>query len=347
MEMKQVIQQRRKALGMTQEQVADYLGVTTPAVNKWEKGATSPDIALLAPLARLLQIDMNTLFSFHGDLARQELIRFCREIGETARRDGIAAAFDMAREKLREYPASEQLLYSAALQLQSQLITSGLSGEEQAPYTAILQTWYERLAESAEPAIRSSACYLLASLALAAGNLDRAQSCLDQLPDRKDTADKRLLQAELYLRKGEPEQAAKLLQTALVGAVGEVQMLLYKLVDAEVAAENREAADYAAERAGELAVIFDLSPYSGLVMPLQLALHDRNAAEAVRLLREMLDILSRPWNLTDSLLYHRVEVSSGGSDALAQTLRESLRQGEEYDWLREEEGFLQLLDDIQ
>lgn len=33
-----VIQERRKALGLTQEQVAEYLGVTTPAVNKWEKG---------------------------------------------------------------------------------------------------------------------------------------------------------------------------------------------------------------------------------------------------------------------------------------------------------------------
>jgi len=35
MPMNLVIQEKRKALGLTQEQVAEYLNVSTPAVNKW------------------------------------------------------------------------------------------------------------------------------------------------------------------------------------------------------------------------------------------------------------------------------------------------------------------------
>ncbi len=35
----QIIRARKKA-GLTQEQVANYLGVSTPAVNKWEKGVS-------------------------------------------------------------------------------------------------------------------------------------------------------------------------------------------------------------------------------------------------------------------------------------------------------------------
>ena len=54
MPMNLVIQEKRKELGLTQEQVAEYLNVSIPAVSKWEKGTTSPDISLLAPLARLL-----------------------------------------------------------------------------------------------------------------------------------------------------------------------------------------------------------------------------------------------------------------------------------------------------
>lgn len=73
MEIHSVIQQRRRALGLTQEQVAEYLGVTAPAVNKWEKGSTCPDIALLPPLARLLKIDLNTLFGFYAELTQQEI----------------------------------------------------------------------------------------------------------------------------------------------------------------------------------------------------------------------------------------------------------------------------------
>ena len=85
MPMNIVIQEQRKLLGLTQEQVADYLGVSTPAVSKWEKGITSPDIGLLPPLARLLKIDLNTLFCFSEDLSEQEIGFFCNELAKQAR----------------------------------------------------------------------------------------------------------------------------------------------------------------------------------------------------------------------------------------------------------------------
>ena len=39
MQMKDVIRQKRRERGLTQEQVAERLGVSAPAVNKWESGA--------------------------------------------------------------------------------------------------------------------------------------------------------------------------------------------------------------------------------------------------------------------------------------------------------------------
>ncbi len=38
MKINQIIREKRKALSLTQEQVADFLGVSAAAVNKWEKG---------------------------------------------------------------------------------------------------------------------------------------------------------------------------------------------------------------------------------------------------------------------------------------------------------------------
>ena len=61
MKINEIIKKKRITLGMTQEQVADYLGVSTPAVNKWEKGGCYPDITLLPALARLLKVDLNKL----------------------------------------------------------------------------------------------------------------------------------------------------------------------------------------------------------------------------------------------------------------------------------------------
>ena len=41
MKINQIIREKRKELSLTQEQIADFLGVSTPAVNKWEKGSLS------------------------------------------------------------------------------------------------------------------------------------------------------------------------------------------------------------------------------------------------------------------------------------------------------------------
>ena len=48
-----VIKKYRKEAGMTQEEMANRLGVTTPAVNKWENSNSKPDIELLAPRSTL------------------------------------------------------------------------------------------------------------------------------------------------------------------------------------------------------------------------------------------------------------------------------------------------------
>ena len=61
----QRIANRRKALGLTQQRMADALHVTFQAVSKWENGATIPDVALLVPIAQLLHTSVDALFGFH------------------------------------------------------------------------------------------------------------------------------------------------------------------------------------------------------------------------------------------------------------------------------------------
>lgn len=55
------IAQCRKDKGLTQKQLAEHLGVTDKAVSKWERGQSCPDIALLAPLAELLGVEIGEI----------------------------------------------------------------------------------------------------------------------------------------------------------------------------------------------------------------------------------------------------------------------------------------------
>ena len=59
----QFIQDQRKAHAMTQQELADKLGVTNKAVSKWEKGHSMPDVALLEPLCKELEISIPELLS--------------------------------------------------------------------------------------------------------------------------------------------------------------------------------------------------------------------------------------------------------------------------------------------
>ena len=52
----------RKDRAMTQEQLAQELGVTAQAVSKWENGQSYPDISLLAPMADIFEVSLDELF---------------------------------------------------------------------------------------------------------------------------------------------------------------------------------------------------------------------------------------------------------------------------------------------
>lgn len=55
------LQSRRKALNLTQVQLAEMLHVTDKAVSRWERGVGLPDINLLEPLAQALDVSLTEL----------------------------------------------------------------------------------------------------------------------------------------------------------------------------------------------------------------------------------------------------------------------------------------------
>ena len=59
------IQEKRKALGLTQAQVAELLGVTPPAVNRWEKDLCYPDAAIPEMERCILQKAVDLCFSLY------------------------------------------------------------------------------------------------------------------------------------------------------------------------------------------------------------------------------------------------------------------------------------------
>ena len=53
----------RKKKGYTQEQLAEKLGVTNKTISRWENGHYMPDLSLLEPLSKELDITLNELLA--------------------------------------------------------------------------------------------------------------------------------------------------------------------------------------------------------------------------------------------------------------------------------------------
>lgn len=64
------ITQKRKALGYTQEELAEKVGVSAQAVSKWENDISCPDISLLPNLAKVLGITTDELLTGKKDEVR-------------------------------------------------------------------------------------------------------------------------------------------------------------------------------------------------------------------------------------------------------------------------------------
>lgn len=98
------IQDLRKKNHFTQEQLANAVGVSTPAVSKWENGASLPDVALLAPIARFLKTDMNDLMQFRQNLSDTEVNLTVERVKEVFEKEGFDSGLQEAQQLVSEFP---------------------------------------------------------------------------------------------------------------------------------------------------------------------------------------------------------------------------------------------------
>lgn len=87
-----LIAQARKEKNLTQKDLAQGLHVSVQAVSKWERGLNFPDIALMEPLAELLDLSVSELMSGERntppgeELVRSSLQMSVRQLGGKARK---------------------------------------------------------------------------------------------------------------------------------------------------------------------------------------------------------------------------------------------------------------------
>lgn len=346
MAMNVVIREKRKELGMTQEKVAEYLGVSAPAVNKWEKGITCPDVSVLPALARLLKTDLNTLLCFKEELTEQEIAGFCIEVAEAVLADGMSAGIRLVREKVQEYPACGPLIYRAAMVLDGAWFLKGSCCGEREAYAEEIISLYERAAECGDEESSTGARFMLASKYMVRMEYDKSQKMLDLLPEREHV-DKRQIQANLYIRQEKLDEAARLMEQTLIMRLNELQGVLLSLAEIAVKEGRPNDAIDIGERWKTVAEQMGLWNYNGLVIALQAALDQEDAVQSIKLIKDLLKAASTPWDMKNSPLFCHIPLRGVPETYTKQIIPPILYEFEnstKYSFLQDNGEFKQLIE---
>ena len=72
------IAEKRKALGLTQKQLAEQLGMSDKSVSKWERGICLPDVSVYMELCGILGINMNE-FLAGEDISEENIVKIAED----------------------------------------------------------------------------------------------------------------------------------------------------------------------------------------------------------------------------------------------------------------------------
>lgn len=109
------IKSLRKKHGMTQERLAEYLGVSYQAVSKWECGLSCPDLSLIAPLTKLFHVSADELLGIaeaDRDLSRK---KYNEALQKYRNGQDHSSSYWWAREATLAYPKDYSYLEWLAL----------------------------------------------------------------------------------------------------------------------------------------------------------------------------------------------------------------------------------------
>ena len=99
----------RKQKNLSQEVLAQVLGVTFQAVSKWETGAALPDVALIPAIAGFFEVSTDELFDFNLLEQEEKVMDIVGQAAEI-RWERPAEAEAILRQGLKQFPGNEILL---------------------------------------------------------------------------------------------------------------------------------------------------------------------------------------------------------------------------------------------
>lgn len=166
----------RKQRNLTQEQIAEMLGVSCQAVSKWETNSSYPDISLLPIIADYFGVSVDYLIGHDTSKQIKEIDKVCLSADDLFAENRYMEAIPILREMLIKHPANEKLMYKLAWAL------SGTKKESEDNYEEAIVLYHKILEISTDTEMRNRVSRDLMYRYYTKGENDKALDCVEKLP---------------------------------------------------------------------------------------------------------------------------------------------------------------------
>ncbi len=161
---------------LTQEEVAEYLGITAQSVSKWERGESYPDITLLPALANIFETSVDLLLGMDTIRAEQTRLDIHKKAIDYQRSGDYDMAEKIYREALLIYPNKPGMILGLAS-------TLALKGETEEAIELMERGLPISINEKQKSTMRATLCFLY----LKVGREDKANKLASQLPHMRES----------------------------------------------------------------------------------------------------------------------------------------------------------------
>lgn len=345
MQIGQVIRKYRKENSLTQEEMASRLGVTTPAVNKWENGNSYPDILLLAPIARLLHISLDTLLSYQEDLSDAEIKSIVEEMDRRLKEESYEEVFRRTKEIIETYPNCKMLIWQLATILDAQRLLQSVSDVEK--YDTYIINCYERVLESEDEKMKVCAADSLFGYYMRKEQYEKAEAFLsyysEQNPERKRK------QAVIYSKTGRNREAYKVYEEILFSDYQMLSMVFNSIYMLAMQDDNLNKAREMVKKQQELARLFEMGTYYEVSCQLELALKVKDTDTIIEIAEKMLESVEKIGSFSDAELYEHMtfkKLDEGFVKGVRENLIKLFLEDEVFDFLKYDVRWKNILEDV-
>ncbi len=172
MKMGEKIKRLRKRKGISQEALAELLGVSFQAVSKWETTSTMPDISLVPSIAAFFDVSIDELFDYNVLENERRVEEICRR-ASALRSSEPARAEKILRDGLKQFPGNETILTV----LLYTLLTMPKREKD------IISTCNMIIEYTENDGVKYDVVRILAETYAALGKQDAAEAALEQIPE--------------------------------------------------------------------------------------------------------------------------------------------------------------------